>query len=211
MGIFTLEEMREEVSENLGGRVQSNRRIDRWINSALADVVNRIKPQELRLCANLLTEEGIRAYEWQVKEQGIISVVSPSTKYRLLYRAEENFSLNDRSRLDDPCEWSRTGGHLLLWPTPRRELSLLITYNALHDRLVSDEATTILNPALDQAIIIGATINGLLFLGESERVQIFTEKFEYVLRSRNWVRDETTEGFGVEVVTSREDLTRMRR
>lgn len=209
MGHLTLREMRDEVAENATHRITNNERIDRWINVALYDFTNTVKFQELRVCTTVVASPDFAIFEWNEKEHGIFSVINLTDKIRMLRESEEQFALRDRDARGAPEYWTRSGLYIKVWPRPSRETDIEIVYKRIHSPLVNDGDKTILHPTWDYALILHATINALLFLGD-ERTPIYQEQLQNYLRNRNNVKDDTAESAPLTFPQSWEEIQRIR-
>jgi hypothetical protein len=161
----------------------------------------------------ILTEDGESSYDEPEDILAMRSVLHPMEGIRLLRMGEESFQFLNPDTKGSPKRWTRYGGEIHLWPTPNREYDIRTLYLREPVPLVESEDTTEVSNQWDAAIWNLASNQALLDLGDHHLANQFMQKAAMILRTRQTDQelDSESEGEGVMVAESFEDLQIMRR
>lgn len=216
MGVLTLEQLQDELSEMLGprgdGQKLGSERLARYVNMAQQELSNSIEFESLIKSDDIATVANDKDYTlatdidkvWQVLDTDNMVVLS-----RVPY---ENYLRYDITDTGQPEIWARAGGLLYLWPTPDSVINIEVWYQSTPTALVADTDVSAFLGVWDQAILllagkIGATMNNM-----PDRAALFLQEARLFIGSRtsDAEADSISEHLGMTVASSFQDITDQR-
>ena len=186
MGHMTYEEMRNEVSLNLGGDAPAPTRLSTWINWALQDLssMEGLDFEELLGTQELVITEGDYEYSLPTNILGIrtVSLSSEGFERKLLRMNREFDRLEDAS--GTPTHYMRRGSSLVLWPTPDTSYVGVIEGVIAEAKVTDFSQVSPFPPQWDAAIVHLATYHGLMALGQEEKAATRLAMVDRYIRTR---------------------------
>ena len=216
MGYMTLEEMREEVSLNLGGKAPAPVRLTRWINWGYINLAtySRMRFPELETSEPFNVFDGVNTYPVPTSPPflGLIKIelrdtsTDPDTSHTTLqYMKREFHELADEAQ---PTHYKRRGTNFVIWPTPDQLYEGYIVYMFTPTVLSDPTDVTIFDASWDVGIVMLGTHHALLSLGQGEEANAWLGRFLGYASSRlkaNDIEADAPKG-GVNVAWTRDEI-----
>lgn len=167
MGFMTFEDMRTEVSMNLGALSPSPSRLGLWVNFGYLNLCSYVKLEELVTVANFPIVSGQSLYNAPQDILGIecidiFDASDPKKDHRRLAEMKWTPKATDPRQ---PVGFRRRGSVIEVWPVPDKGYGGSLTYYRTPTPLSSPGDVTVLSPIWDVAIVMLGTYHGFLALG----------------------------------------------
>lgn len=213
MGFMTLKDFRDQVNLNLGDRRESsNDRLDNWINRGYVEVAFSKEQEWMKICNVFTTIADQYDYALPSDFFAFISLADRTNKRRLVKTDLANYMLKDQEKTGKPQGYARRRDTLYLWPTPDGAYSIEMYYFWNPPILTAEADQSMMGHFFDHAIVLLATRNAWLALGDMEKATLFHQSADNYIRrfdaESGWAVDEPQ--LGVDVAYNFDDLGRQR-
>jgi len=180
MGLYTLEELTSELSLNLGGRSPGPDRLNLWVNLAIQNLASHIYFEELKTKKPFNVFEGITKYPAPTDLLGIRYIELNGVK---LKKMERQWSEEDVTATA-PTYFERRGTDIIIWPEPDDYYEGYIEYIKTPAKLTTSTDKSPFPSFWDLGIIMLATHQGHLALGEQDEADRWLIRFSGYKNSR---------------------------
>lgn len=210
MGLMTLADFRDELTEVLGNRGIPAPRMNRWINFAKNEVESAVDLETSKVCRYFDTVVGQYRYQLAPGFLSVVSIQDETSDYSLVRTDSENLEMRQTPPDGSPKFWARRGRELIISPAPDGIYRIMATLVLETPGLELDGDTTVHPAYWDNAIHLASVSYAYNALNEEQRGAIWHQRFVAYMQSRmmDYDFEGQTHSEPVRVVTDFRDLRR---